>query len=178
MNIAKVKPKDLAVLAVFAEPQDFDYYDRIDWEIIHSVESDDPEYEETVEYEQPMINYFYPLPEFERVMRWKGWDETEVAKELMRTVPLCLVYQDGKYGLALTGGGMDLSWEICEAYIRCGYLPPLHFCKLPRLAGLRLTPTRRKIIACCRESIRWAEKYLQGAKRELRIITEEMKERR
>jgi len=145
---------------------------------IHSVESDDSKYDEVVEYEQPLMNFFYPLPGFEEIMKWNSWSEIQIAKELARTVPLCLVTQNGEYGLALTGGGMDLSWEICEAYIRCGYLPPLHFCKLPRLAGQRLTPTKRKIIACCRESIRWAEGYLQRAKRELRILTREMKERR
>lgn len=37
--------------------------------------------------------------------------------------------------LALTGAGMDMSWEICLAYMRLGYLPPLEFCNLPKLSG-------------------------------------------
>lgn len=42
-------------------------------------------------------------------------------------LPLCVVEVEGEYGLALTGGGMDYGWEICEAYIRLGFLPPVYF---------------------------------------------------
>jgi hypothetical protein len=42
----------------------------------------------------------------------------------------------GGFGLALTGGGMDLSWQICDAFVAAGYLPPFHFCRgLPTMAG-------------------------------------------
>ena len=39
--------------------------------------------------------------------------------------PVCVVnfVEDGAV-LALTGGGMDLSWELCHAYVVLGFLPP------------------------------------------------------
>jgi len=178
MNIAKIKPRDLSVSAVFEQPQYFDWWERNDWEVVHTDEGDfDDSFD--YEYEEPMMNYLYPLPEFEKIMRTNGWDEVQVARELRRTVPLCLVlFEDGEYALALTGAGMDFSWDICEAYIRCGYLPPVYFCNLPDFAGQRLTPTRRKIISCCRRSIKWAENYSQNAKRGLRFLMKKMKEKR
>jgi len=94
----------------------------------------------------PMMNFFYPLPqehEPEDAMKLEG-------------LPLCLVnlYLDGSWGLALTGGGMDLSWEICEAFIRLGYTPPVHFASsLPIMAGLTLDERHQDILAACRESL-------------------------
>lgn len=81
--------------------------------------------------EGPMMNYFYPLPSCD--------DDRHSASEaeLLADLPLCLVeFKDDGWALALTGGGMDLSWEICEAFMRLGYLPPLKYCAdLPDMAG-------------------------------------------
>jgi hypothetical protein len=30
---------------------------------------------------------------------------------------------------------MDLSWEICEAFMRLGFLPPASFARVPAMAG-------------------------------------------
>ena len=80
--------------------------------------------------EGPMMSYYYPLPD-----AFEDRDQEEAAKALA-SLPLCVVRVGSNYGLALTGGGMDLSWEICEAFIRLGYYPPVHFAgKLPRMAG-------------------------------------------
>ena len=76
--------------------------------------------------EGPMMNFFYPLPS-------GAHDPAALAY-----LPVCLVTLNDEPGLALTGGGMDLSWEICEAYMRLGYLPPVHFADLPHMAGKRL----------------------------------------
>ncbi len=99
----------------------------------------------------PMMNYFYPLPGF--LYRWEG-SEGEAALLIQKNVPLTIVLlsnenKNDRYGFALTGGGMDLTWEICEAYMLLGYLPPLTFAaRLPRMAQ-RLTLNRRWVIAGC-----------------------------
>lgn len=55
-----------------------------------------------------------------------SFDEDRLAElaGLIKDLPLCVVWIDGTLGLALTGGGMDLSWEIAEAFIRLGWYPP------------------------------------------------------
>lgn len=71
--------------------------------------------------EGPMMNYFYPL----------GYevsdDEARRIAWRIRRLPLCMVRIGDVWGMALTGGGMNLSWEICEAFMRVGLLPPVHF---------------------------------------------------
>lgn len=73
---------------------------------------------------EPMMNYAYPL-------------DRHPPDDWKTKVNCCTVVEiDEKYYLALTGGGMDFSWEICESYMRLGYLPPAHFASsLPRMAG-------------------------------------------
>ncbi len=84
--------------------------------------------EQAHEAEGPMMNYWYPLPAVE--------DDPVAAALALDGLPLCVVEVDGAWGVALTGGGMDLSWEIAEAYCRVGSLPPVHFADLPRMAGI------------------------------------------
>ncbi len=97
--------------------------------------------------EGPMMNYFYPLLRFDHV------DPQEGARRIVN-LPLCLIRMEDteEYGLALTGGGMDLSWEICEAYMLLNYLPPITFCDLPSMAGKRLNSRNKWILAGCRRS--------------------------
>jgi hypothetical protein len=90
--------------------------------------------------EGPMMNYWYPV---------KIQDAADAARELIN-LPLCVVEVDGETGLALTGGGMDLSWEICEAFILLGHQPPLHFCDLPR--QYEVNDRRRSIINAAMKS--------------------------
>jgi hypothetical protein len=76
--------------------------------------------------EGPMMNYFYPCP-------FRG--SLEAAATAIGETCLCIVeLDDGTRGLALTGGGMDLSWQIARAYVSLGFLPPAHI-RLPRMAG-------------------------------------------
>lgn len=77
----------------------------------------------------PMMNYYYPLPHFNQ-----DWGIAQ-AMLLRDGGSVCLVEVGGRAALALTGGGMDLSWDICHAYTLLGYLPPFHFTDLPRYAG-------------------------------------------
>lgn len=80
----------------------------------------------------PMMSYAYPLPHFPSPC---GPQTAELAQaRLMLCSPSVVVVElEGAPALALSGGGMDFSWEICEAYRALGYLPPVHFARnLPR----------------------------------------------
>jgi hypothetical protein len=93
--------------------------------------------------EGPMMNYWYPV---------KIEDCAEAARKLAH-LPLCVVeMRDGETGLALTGGGMDLSWEICAAFITLGYLPPFHFCDVPAMAGKTLNDGELLVLAACKRT--------------------------
>jgi hypothetical protein len=97
--------------------------------------------------EGPMMNYAYPLEDL-----GVASDEHDAADRI-RDLPLCLVsFNEGGHALALTGGGMDLSWEICEAFTRLGFLPPLHFCDLPGMAGYPRNDGQRYVIEACKRS--------------------------
>jgi hypothetical protein len=99
--------------------------------------------------EGPMMNYFYPL---------SGLTDDDAAK--LADTCLCVAIIDGETGLALTGGGMDLSWEICEAFMLLGHLPPFHFCDLPRMSGKGVNARDRWIVSgalkSCEVAASWA----------------------
>lgn len=102
--------------------------------------------------EGPMMSYYWPVG-----LRRIGAPE-EAARELV-DLPVCIVriYDDerGSYGLAFTGGGMDMSWELAEAYMRLGLLPPIDVAaNLPTLGGLRLDATHKWVLRGCRASLR------------------------
>jgi len=141
-----------------------DAYADEDWSFWQSDEafapSEDPDEEDediiaeiNGEYaEGPVMNYYYPMGVWD-------FDPVQAAKELLY-LPLCVVYieETEQWGLALTGGGEDLSWEICEAFIRLGFAPPAHFCDLPRISGRGLdgyTPDKDEvIIRACKRTLR------------------------
>lgn len=102
----------------------------------------------TLSFEGPMMNYWYPVK----------LDDCEEAARKIAHLPLCVVeFEDGRTGLALTGGGMDLSWEICEAFIALGYWPPVHFCDLPEMGGRGKSDKDRATMEACMESCRIQE---------------------
>mgnify|MGYP001614724632 FL=1 len=99
----------------------------------------------------PVMSFFWPLEDR------KSYDASDADKLL--GLPVTLVKLAGSYGtpngdlfvLALTGGGMDLSWEIAEAYIRLGCLPPFDL-RLPSMAGKELTAQSALTLEACRRS--------------------------
>jgi hypothetical protein len=91
--------------------------------------------------EGPMMNYFYPC-------NFKMSPEC-AARKLNGC--LCVVQIGEETGLALTGGGMDLSWDIAAGYIDLGFLPPA-WIRLPRFAGMTLTERARIIIEACKRT--------------------------
>lgn len=99
------------------------------------------------EYGVPMMNYYYPIE-----LRY-GASPAELQMRLMLDGgAVTLVEVDANPVLALTGGGMDLSWDVCLAYIICGSYPPLHFCDLPDFAGQKASDKNLQIVAACLET--------------------------
>jgi hypothetical protein len=88
----------------------------------------------------PMMDYAYPLPGLQM-------EPDEAQAKLIGEGPVCVVMVDDEPHLALTGGGMDLSWDICWAYMVLGYLPPVHFCgTLPDYGDGEICTDRFKLI--------------------------------
>jgi len=144
-NTETVKVEDLYFGCEDFTPRDFDWSKGYaeTWEIIQPYDYEDFEgieedaeeklgyydYDNMQDSNTPMMSYFYPLPFHE------DFDQEDA--RAIKDICLCLVYfnDSEEYALALTGGGMDLSWQIAEAHIRLGYLPPRHFVNLPKFGG-------------------------------------------
>jgi hypothetical protein len=101
--------------------------------------------------EGPMMNYWYPLEE--RVSDWSSFSPAGAAMTLGQS-SLVVVEVDGSYGLALAGGGMDFSWQICEAYVTLGYAPPAHFADLPAMAE-SWTEGKERVYEAMKFSLTW-----------------------
>lgn len=133
------------------KPESYDYYHKSygeDWDIPFSQTEEEMENEEFA----PMMNYFYPIPGFDD--KKLGDDEIKGALSDAGSVTLIEKLDSGDKGLALTGGGMDLSWDICAGYINLGFLPPAHLCRnLPRFGGATLTEGNKRVIEGCRRSL-------------------------
>jgi hypothetical protein len=106
----------------------------------------------------PQMNFFYPCPDL----------DPEEAANAIAHLPLCVVVmEDGETGFALTGGGMDLSWEICAAYIACGFAPPVEYCDLPNMAGRGRHKDSALILAACVRSCEIAEGWAKRKRERL-----------
>lgn len=109
---------------------------------------------------EPMMNYCYPL-------------DCEPPDDWKRLVSNCTCVEiDGSYYLALTGGGMDLSWEICESYMRLGYYPPAHFARLPSMAGRGTSKRDKWIIDGCRKTFEAMRARAESGLRDLDSLVE------
>lgn len=122
--------------------------------------------------EGPMMNYLYgfdgPGPDF---------DEDTASK--IKENAMCLVQLDDDYDrvyLALTGGGMDMSWTIAETYILLGYLPPACL-RLPKMAGMPLNKGTKLIIAALRRSYEISKTWAGSRIAELENVVEWLRER-
>jgi hypothetical protein len=174
----RLPPDQLYVDSVWVKPVNFDfgtgYTEK--WEIVYPTgydeEKDDPD-NGGIERFEPMMNYYYPLPHFnpEHV-----GDAEKVAKILdkearnLTLIRLLDETEEQSYVMALTGGGMDFSWEICEAYMLAGYLPPFHFA-LPNMAGLDKDKRTEWILAGCRRSAEVVAGQASGRLTELVHLT-------
>ncbi|MFA5143742.1 MAG: hypothetical protein WC522_06215 [Candidatus Omnitrophota bacterium] len=122
------------------------------------------EHKDSDEY-YPMTNYAYLLPEeFKKDLR--GKDIKKMANECSGITLVYLICLE-RYALALTGCGMDHSWEICEAYVNFGYLPPIHFCDLPELSGIKFDEKTQELINACKKSLEISSGYAYCLKERL-----------
>ena len=64
-----------------------------------------------------------------------------------------MVEVDGEFGLALAGGGMDMSWDIVAAYVTLGPLPPIHFADLPNMGSSQAHPARQYVFKAMLRSL-------------------------
>jgi len=126
------------------------------------------DYENMEESNQPMMNYYYPLPSR------RSFDSEDAQK--ISDLPLCIVYfnESEEYALVLTGGGMDLSWQICEAHMRLGYYPPTHF-RLPRLSGKTASPRNLAIVDACIKGREIVQQWQNGDIDDLKRTRENLK---
>ena len=96
-------------------------------------------------------------------------DDADGVARAISHLPLCvIVMPDGETGFALTGGGMDLTWEICEADIRAGLYPPYELTDLPRYADRGTGERDVAILAACIESCRAVMERAESSLRRLK----------
>lgn len=111
-----------------------------------------------------------------------GWpiggrvDQDDAAIKLER-LPLVLVEdcESGDLFLVLSGGGMDLSWEIAAAHMALGFYPPVCL-ELPEYAGHKLTKERRAVIDACIQSHEIARRWMVSGIRKLRDLKRKLGE--
>lgn len=126
--------------------------------------------DELSQYE-PVMNYAYPLP----IPGY--WDDSlEELQNKIEGICLTIVRLDGAPYLALTGGGMNLSWEICEAYILLGFLPPYHFCDLPKMCGRGKSERDKAILFACKSTCDLISNWALSTKQRLDKLEQWSKE--
>lgn len=170
--MAKVDIDKLWTDTATVKPEDYDFYAKAygeDWDIPFFQTEEEMENEEFT----PMMNHFYLIPGFDD--KELGDDEIKEALSDAGSVTLVEKLDSEEKGLALTGGGMDLSWDICAGYINLGFLPPTHFCRdLPRFGGERLTEKSKQVIAGCRRSLQVSMGWNESGLRKIDEIEKRM----
>ncbi|MBE3087249.1 MAG: hypothetical protein IMZ52_00585 [Actinobacteria bacterium] len=140
-----------------------------DWDVAFELTEKEMENEDWF----PMMNYRYPIPDFDEKHL-----STKDIKKALQHVALTVVTDlksDEKY-LALTGGGMDMSWDIVKAYANLGFAPPARFCRnLPSMAGMRLTPDNEEAIEACRKSLSYQSGWNQRGLESLNDLEKTMR---
>jgi len=123
--------------------------------------SADQAQESDPDWRAPMMNYAYPLDP----NRAYDADDAEAVSGCLTIVRD--VVEDRCY-LALTGGGMDLSWEIARAHMDLGHLPPA-WIRLPDMAGRgesdRDKELARAVVMSCETVADWAKGRADRARR-------------
>lgn len=142
IDYSKIKIKDLLGFCVHSQSESLDATAYLeDYNIPFDLTDEEQDNGDFV----PMMNYCYQLE--------NEFNMPENIKEILGeagAITLIQKTENDKYYLALSGGGMDLSWEICRAYILLGYLPPAKFCYLPKFAGMDFKKARnKKVIDAC-----------------------------
>lgn len=170
------KIKGLWADTVDAKPEDYHWRERkefVEWKIPFHQTKEEVEGEEF----QPMMDYRYPLPNFDDKLNKMEMDEVKEAVDKAGNMTLVKDLVNEEYYLALTGGGMDLSWDIAKGHINLGYLPPAHFCRrMPRMAGMTDTEENMDVIDVCRQSLHAQKWWDEMGLKELDMTEEHLRE--
>jgi len=107
---------------------------------------------------RPAMNYRYPIELFDM-------DERKAQCALIDTSVCLVTAPDDPVGdahyLALTGGGMDLSWDIAHAYAKLGQLPPLWVARdLPAIVRTPLEGVDLATFGACQIALETAQDLL------------------
>jgi hypothetical protein len=115
----------------------------------------------------PMMNCIYPIP-------GSAIREPDRAALKIARLPLCIVRlnTDEGYALALTGGGMNLSWEIAEAFMLLGYLPPVYVAVPPEMSGRGNNRRDQWIIRGCKATAACVQSFGRELSRDLIALEE------
>lgn len=122
----------------------------------------------------PMMNFYWPV----HLNSSEGESEDAIAARVrawggcVTLVEITPEGDDSFHALALTGGGMDLSWNLAAAFLACGNVPPHALLSgLPNYGDLRSTgiplDVARRIIA---EAIPAAAEWLELRASRLREV--------
>lgn len=118
---------------------------------------------------QPAMNFIWPCEPF----RIDDEGAATLINELAGSTSLVTITppddssEDETQGIVLTGGGMDLSWDICAAYICCGQIPPTRLLiGLPRFAGHTMSPMAKAVLECIDLCADWHEARAQRLRQE------------
>jgi len=165
------KIKDLDVDCINYCPQYYDFFWEKkklgeDWTVAFELTDEEIKYKSYY----PIMNYVYPLPDDFEI---EGKELKKLVKKMSGITVIYLTDEDG-YFLALTDGGMDLTWEICEGYIILGYLPPAYLCRYLRsMPRTKLNSRTKRVLAACRRSLLWQKSQIETALRDLKRIRKE-----
>lgn len=108
----------------------------------------------------PVNNFFWVMSD--NLDQFVDRDDFVLDAEKLRGLNIALISSEDRLGLAFTGGGMDLNWQMAAAFVRLGYYPP------PRL---RLANLEYGIGQLGHdEAIRVAEARLYEMQRQRRIL--------
>ena len=124
--------------------------------------------QENVDFFEPLCNFLYPLPNL--------LVDPATAQSRLFGLNVVVVLVDEEPYLALSACGMDLSWDICRAYMVLGYYPPIHFCDLPDM-GLSHDRKELEIISAMVTSLDFSRSHLSHSISRLRELETRMIER-
>ena len=178
--VMKVEEMGLYADCVDVKPRNFDFSEGYGetWNVPLDLTEEEMDNEDSM----PMMNYIYPLPDSfaEDMEKRFGKDWPKKIKNSLDVTTIVEIgrtgqkyYDDSEYFMALTGGGMDLSWEICESYMNIGYYPPAHFCNLPIMAGRGEDKKDKETIAACMKSLELQTGWRSSAKSNLQRMLDE-----
>jgi hypothetical protein len=122
---------------------------------VEDFKSSDDFYEWQDSY-QPMMNALWPCePRY-------GLADEDAATAIDRyagataLVTINSEQHHGLQGIAMTGGGMDMSWDICAAYICCGCIPPIRLlADVPHFAGQKSSELTQAVLECMDLAADW-----------------------